>query len=166
VNLWVGVPAALLAAVAGVTALASTTGRIVAGIVAVAAAGFGAVAATLNAPKRAEVAEAAGVPMARGRSFAETDPSAGLAYAMGLSHDGTVVVKTDGLAAGKGVTVCGSLDEAVQAISGQRGAFIIEERLTGREASVIAICDGEHAVALPVSRDHKRLGDGDSGQRA
>jgi phosphoribosylamine--glycine ligase len=110
-----------------------------------------------------EVAEAAGVPMARGRSFAETDPSAGLAFAMGLSHDGTVVVKSDGLAAGKGVTVCGSVDEAAQAISGQRGAFVVEERLTGPEASVIAICDGEHAVALPVSRDHKRLGDGDTG---
>ena len=60
VNLWVGVPAALLAGIAGVTALASTAGRIVAGIIAVAAAGLGAVAATLNAPKRAEVAEAAG----------------------------------------------------------------------------------------------------------
>ena len=60
VNLWVGVPAALLAAVAGVTALASTTGRIAAGIIAVAAAGLGAVAATLNAPKRAELAESAG----------------------------------------------------------------------------------------------------------
>jgi hypothetical protein len=60
VNMWVGVPAALLAAIAGVTALASTTDRVVAGIVAIAAAGFGAVAATLNGPKRAEVAEAAG----------------------------------------------------------------------------------------------------------
>ena len=110
-----------------------------------------------------ELAEAAGVPMAQGRSFAETDPSAGLAYAMGLSHDGRVVIKADGLAAGKGVTVCDSLDEAAQAISGQGGAFVVEERLTGREASVIAICDGEHAIALPVSRDHKRLGDGDRG---
>ena len=56
-----------------------------------------------------EVAEAAGVPMARGRAFAQTDPSAGLAYAMGLAADGRVVVKADGLAAGKGVTVCESL---------------------------------------------------------
>jgi phosphoribosylamine--glycine ligase len=110
-----------------------------------------------------EIAEAAGVPMARGRSFPETDPSAGLAYAMGLSHDGSVVVKTDGLAAGKGVTVCGSLDEAAQAISEQRGAFVVEERLVGLEASVIAICDGRRAIALPISRDHKRLGDGDTG---
>ena len=110
-----------------------------------------------------ELAEAAGIPMARGRSFPETDPSAGLAYAMGLSHVGSVVVKTDGLAAGKGVTVCGSLDEAAQAISGQRGAFVVEERLVGPEASVIAICDGRRAIALPISRDHKRLRDGDAG---
>lgn len=60
VNLCVGVPAAILAAIAGVTALVSTTGRIVAGIVAIVAAGLGAVVPSLNAPKRAEVAEAAG----------------------------------------------------------------------------------------------------------
>ena len=110
-----------------------------------------------------EVAEGAGVPVARGRAFARTDPSAGLAYAMGLDPDGRVVVKADGLAAGKGVTVCDSLDEAAQAISGQPDAFVIEERLHGREASVIALCDGREAVALPISRDHKRLGDGDTG---
>jgi phosphoribosylamine--glycine ligase len=110
-----------------------------------------------------EVAEAAGVPMSRGRAFAQTDPSAGLAYAMGLAPDGTVVVKADGLAAGKGVTVCGSFDETAEAISGQPDAFIVEERLSGREASVMAICDGRDAVALPVARDHKRLGDGDTG---
>ena len=110
-----------------------------------------------------EIAEAAGVPMARGRAFAQTDPSAGLAYAMGLDHDARVVVKADGLAAGKGVSVCDSLDEAAVAISGQPDAFVIEERLIGPEASVIAICDGRDAVALPVARDHKRLGDGDTG---
>ncbi|HET7471774.1 MAG TPA: phosphoribosylamine--glycine ligase, partial [Candidatus Limnocylindrales bacterium] len=110
-----------------------------------------------------EVAEAAGVPMARGRAFAETDPSAGLAYAMGLSRDGRVVVKADGLAAGKGVTVCDALDEAAEAISAQPDGFVVEERLDGPEASVIAICDGRNAVALPISRDHKRLGDGDTG---
>ena len=110
-----------------------------------------------------EVAEAAGVPMARGRAFAQTDPSSGLAYAMGIDHDGRVVVKADGLAAGKGVTVCDTLDEAAEAISAQPDSFVIEERLRGREASVIAICDGRDAVPLPISRDHKRLGDGDSG---
>ena len=110
-----------------------------------------------------EIAEAAGVPMARGRVFAQTDPSAGLAYSLGLDRDGRVVVKADGLAAGKGVTVCDSLDEAAAAIAAQPDAFVVEERLTGPEASVIAICDGRRAVALPLSRDHKRLGDGDTG---
>jgi phosphoribosylamine--glycine ligase len=110
-----------------------------------------------------EVAEAAGVPIARGRAFAQTDPSAGLAYAMGLAAVGRVVIKADGLAAGKGVTVCESLDEAAEAISEQPDAFIVEERLAGPEASVIALCDGRRAVALPISRDHKRLGDGDTG---
>ena len=110
-----------------------------------------------------EIAEAAGVPMARGRAFAQTDPSAGLAYARGLDRDGRVVIKADGLAAGKGVTVCGSLDEAAVAIAGQPDAFVVEERLQGQEASVIALCDGRDAVALPISRDHKRLGDGDTG---
>jgi len=110
-----------------------------------------------------EIAEAAGVPMARGRAFAETDPSAGVAYAMGLDHEGRVVVKADGLAAGKGVAVCDTLDEAAAAIAAQPDAFVVEERLEGREASVIAICDGRQAVALPISRDHKRLRDGDTG---
>ena len=110
-----------------------------------------------------EVAEAAGVPMARGRAFAETDPSAALAYAMGLDPHGAVVVKADGLAAGKGVTVCDTLDEAAEAISAQRATVIVEERLSGPEASVIALCDGRRAVALPIARDHKRLLDGDAG---
>jgi phosphoribosylamine--glycine ligase len=110
-----------------------------------------------------EVAEAAGVPMAAGRAFAQTDPSAALAFAMGLAPNGAVVVKADGLAAGKGVTVCESLDETAEAISALPGAIVVEERLTGREASVMAICDGRDAVSLPVSRDHKRLGDDDTG---
>ena len=110
-----------------------------------------------------EVAAVAAVPMAKGRAFAQTDPSAALAYAMGLATDGRVVVKADGLAAGKGVTVCESLDEAAAAISAQPDVIVVEERLEGRETSVIAICDGAEAVALPVSRDHKRLGDRDSG---
>ena len=137
---------------------------------ALAAAGFpvfgpSAAAARIESSKGfcREIAEAAGVPMARGRAFAQTDPSAGFAYAMSLDPAGRVVVKADGLAAGKGVVVCDSLDEAARAISAQPDAFVVEERLTGREASVIAVCDGRTAVALPISRDHKRLGDGDTG---
>ncbi|HET9613371.1 MAG TPA: phosphoribosylamine--glycine ligase [Candidatus Limnocylindrales bacterium] len=110
-----------------------------------------------------EIAEAAGVPIARGRAFAETDPSAALAYAMGMAPDGAVVVKADGLAGGKGVTVCGTVDEAADAISATPGAIVVEERLRGAEASVIAICDGLTAVPLPAARDHKRLQDGDAG---
>jgi phosphoribosylamine--glycine ligase len=110
-----------------------------------------------------EIAEAAGVRMARGRAFGRTDPSAALAYALGLGADGAVVVKADGLAAGKGVIMCDSLDEAAAAIAAQPDEIVIEERLVGPEASVIAICDGLRAIALPISRDHKRLGDGDTG---
>ncbi len=110
-----------------------------------------------------EVAESAGVSMARGRAFARTDPSAALAYAMGIAPDGVVVVKADGLAAGKGVTICTSVDEAAAAIAAEPDGIVIEERLVGREASVVAICDGLVAVALPNARDHKRLGDEDTG---
>jgi phosphoribosylamine---glycine ligase len=110
-----------------------------------------------------EVAAAAGVPMARGRAFGRTDPSAALAYAMGISPNGAVVVKADGLAAGKGVTICASVDEAAAAIAAEPDGVVVEERLTGREASVIAICDGRSAVALPIARDHKRLADRETG---
>ena len=114
-----------------------------------------------------EVAAAAGVPMARAASF--RDPGAARRFAAELAAGGGgVVVKADGLAAGKGVTVCDALSEADAAIerlfaAAPGGTVVIEERLSGPEASLIAICDGRDAVALPLSRDHKRLGDGDSG---
>ena len=125
-----------------------------------------------------EVAAAAGVPMAHGASSSTREPA--LAAARELAVAGRrIVVKADGLAAGKGVTVCDDLAEAEDAIerifatpderivsgvdapSGAR--VVIEERLDGAEASVIALCDGRDALALPIARDHKRLGDGDSG---
>ena len=82
------------------------------------------------------------------------------------------VVKTDGLAAGKGVLVTPSLSEARDAVgdylsgaafgaAGQR--VVIEEGLTGPEISVLAICDGHRAVPLAPAQDFKRAGDGDSG---
>jgi phosphoribosylamine--glycine ligase len=131
----------------------------------VAAFGPTAAAARIEASKAfcREVAEAAGVPMARGRAFEDTDPSAALAFALGLDRSGRVVVKADGLAAGKGVAVCDTVDEAAAAIAANHGTTVVEERLEGREASVIAICDGTRAVALPAARDHKRLRDGDEG---
>jgi phosphoribosylamine--glycine ligase len=117
-----------------------------------------------------EVAAAAGVRMARAGSFA--DAGAAVAFARELdSSGGGAVVKADGLAAGKGVTVCDSGDDAERAIldleaaagGGGETFVVIEERLIGREASLIALCDGRLAVALPFARDHKRLLDGDAG---
>jgi phosphoribosylamine---glycine ligase len=111
-----------------------------------------------------EIAAAAGVPMADGTSFGAEDRLAARAYAAGMAaRTGGVVVKADGLAAGKGVTVCSSADEADAAIDALEGPLVVEERLVGREASVMAICDGRTALALPISRDHKRLLDGDRG---
>ena len=83
-----------------------------------------------------------------------------------------VVVKADGLAAGKGVIVCQTRDDALQAIdriAGQRefgeagNELIIEERLSGQEASVLAITDGETIISLPAAQDHKPAHDGDTG---
>ncbi|HET7677654.1 MAG TPA: phosphoribosylamine--glycine ligase [Candidatus Limnocylindrales bacterium] len=114
------------------------------------------------------VAAEAGVPMAAGEHFEKA--GAAVAYAARLG--GRCVVKADGLAAGKGVTVCDDLAEAEAAIRDalEGGAFgaagrriVVEERLEGAEASVIALCDGQHALALPAARDHKRIGEGDTG---
>ena len=113
-----------------------------------------------------EVAAAAGVPMARAASFRPGDVDGAIRFARALDADGEgVVVKADGLAAGKGVTVARSLDEALRAIVSAVavGPVVVEQRLDGVEASCIAICDGRDAVPLPLARDHKRLGDGDTG---
>lgn len=83
-----------------------------------------------------------------------------------------VVVKADGLAAGKGVIVCSTRSEALEAIDriasrrefGEAGnELIIEEKLIGQEASVLAITDGETIVTLPAAQDHKPAYDGDAG---
>jgi phosphoribosylamine--glycine ligase len=75
-----------------------------------------------------------------------------------------VVIKADGLAAGKGVTVAMTLAEAEQAIEAAGdGPMVIEEFLDGEEASLFALIDGETAVALASAQDHKRAGDGDTG---
>jgi phosphoribosylamine---glycine ligase len=113
-----------------------------------------------------EVAAAAGVRMADSGDFVD-EPEA-LAFARSLDARGAgIVVKADGLAAGKGVTVCEDLDEATSALAAifdKPGArVVVEERLHGPEASLIALCDGRDALALPLARDHKRLADGDAG---
>ncbi len=126
-----------------------------------------AAAARIEVSKRfcREVAAAAGVPTAAGRSFGPSERIAALAYARELAASGRggVVIKADGLAGGKGVVVCGGPDEAEDALAALAGAVVVEERLVGREASVIALCDGTEALALPIARDHKRLADGDRG---
>jgi phosphoribosylamine--glycine ligase len=102
----------------------------------------------------------AGVPTASFRVFPDVQSArAGLG-------DGPVVVKADGLAAGKGVVVARDRAEAEAALA--RGAInsgrvLLEEVLVGEEASLHALVDGETVVALPPARDHKRVGDGDTG---
>lgn len=99
-----------------------------------------------------------------------TDKAAALSYLDTIDH--LVVVKASGLAAGKGVIVCDSKDEAIAAVEeiiddkrfGTAGdQVVIEERLTGPELSLLAICDGKTAKPLIHSRDHKRAYDGDKG---
>jgi len=122
------------------------------------------------------MAAAAGVRMARGRAFFGGELDAARAYAAELAASGQgLVVKADGLAAGKGVVVCDDLAMADAHLVAHLGAaldaeetpggprVVLEERLFGREASVIAVTDGRTAVALPAARDHKRLCDGDVG---
>ena len=137
---------------------------------AVAAAGFAvfgpsAAAAEIESSKAFchEVAAAAGVRMARAEAFTDAAAAGRFAAELAAAGDG-VVVKADGLAAGKGVTVCETAGEAERAIAALvPGTVVVEERLRGPEASVIALCDGHVAVALPIARDHKRLLDGDLG---
>lgn len=83
-----------------------------------------------------------------------------------------VVVKADGLAAGKGVVVCDTVEEALTAlqrilIDSEFGAagtqVVVEERLTGLEVSVLAFCDGQDVLMMPPARDHKRVYDNDQG---
>ncbi len=110
----------------------------------------------------------AGVPTARHGTFSSEEPALTFLDAMVPPY----IVKTDGLAAGKGVIVTESLDEARNAVGdylsgaafGDAGRrLVIEEGLIGPEVSVFAICDGTDAVLLPAAQDHKRIGDGDTG---
>ncbi len=123
-----------------------------------------------------DVVNAAGVPTADfvvARNLADAD-------AFITAHKGLVVVKADGLCAGKGVVVCDDVEQArreVRAFTGDGtgdGAsaprygdasrvVVVERRLQGDELSVFALCDGDDAVILGAARDHKRLLDGDDG---
>jgi phosphoribosylamine--glycine ligase len=110
----------------------------------------------------------AGVPTAAFGSFDDVAAAERFIDA----QEGDVVVKADGLCAGKGVVVCGSHDEAKAAVRmmlgersfGAAGArVVIEERLVGREVSMHAFCDGERFALLATAEDHKAVFDGDQG---
>jgi phosphoribosylamine--glycine ligase len=109
--------------------------------------------------------------MARSQSFAGGQLEAAAAFVRELDAAGAcAVLKADGLAAGKGVVVTESTAQALHLLpsffagpSSGTPVLVIEERLAGLEATVIAICDGKRAIALPAARDHKRLSDGDAG---
>ena len=108
------------------------------------------------------------LPTALHRTF--TDAAEAKAFV--AKRGAPIVVKADGLAAGKGVVVATSVQEATDAIDamltqnkfGEAGArVVVEEFLEGEEASFIVMCDGAHVLALATSQDHKRLKDGDHG---
>ena len=109
-----------------------------------------------------------GIPTAAYRTFADS----AAAHAYVDAHGAPIVVKADGLAAGKGVVVASTPAQAHSAIDamlaehrlGEAGArVVIEECLQGEEASFIVMADGEHVLPLASSQDHKRLRDGDQG---
>ena len=108
------------------------------------------------------------IPTAKYQVFTALDPA--LAY---VRREGApIVIKADGLAAGKGVVVALTLSDAEQALHDMLGGHslgaagarvVVEEFLDGEEASFIAICDGQNALAMATSQDHKRAFDGDLG---
>jgi len=115
-----------------------------------------------------EVMRRAGVPTAASATFTELAPT--LAYIQ--THAEPLVVKASGLAAGKGVVVCGTRAEAADvartmlagsALGDAGKEIVVEEFLAGEELSVLAITDGDRIVILPPAQDHKRLGEGDTG---
>ncbi len=132
---------------------------------------FGAskAAAQLEASKgfTKDLCRAHGIPTAAYERF--TDAAAAKAYAR--ARGAPIVVKADGLAAGKGVVIAATLDEAERAIDMMFGGgvsehcaeLVLEEYLEGEEVSFFALCDGEHAISLGTAQDHKRAFDGDKG---
>jgi len=114
------------------------------------------------------VADAAGIPTAKWERFEDADAAREFIRRRGAP----IVVKADGLAAGKGVVVAATEEEAIAAVNmimedkafGTAGAsVVIEECLVGEEVSLFALCDGKHAMLFGAAQDHKRVGDGDTG---
>ena len=114
------------------------------------------------------IMEKYGIPTARGKAFTDVDKARDYIRRMGAP----LVVKADGLAAGKGVFVCTSEEEALNALDamlqeeifGDAGSLVVvEECLEGEEASFIALTDGKTVLPMPTSQDHKRIFDNDEG---
>ena len=107
------------------------------------------------------------IPTAAYEHFTDADKAKAYIRAQGAP----IVVKADGLAAGKGVVVAMTEQEALDAVDmmfgggfGEAGAeVVVEEFMEGEEASFFALCDGEHALPLATAQDHKRAFDGDQG---
>jgi phosphoribosylamine--glycine ligase len=108
------------------------------------------------------------IPTGAYERFTDVDKAVAYIEAQGAP----IVVKADGLAAGKGVVVADTVDQAIAAVrdmlSGNRfgaagASVVVEEFLVGEEASFFALCDGEHALPLVGAQDHKRVFDGDKG---
>jgi phosphoribosylamine---glycine ligase len=131
--------------------------------------GPSAAAAKLEASKAftKEICDACAAPTAAYARFTEAAPARAYIHAKGAP----IVVKADGLAAGKGVIVAMTEAEALAAIDdmfgGEFGAagaeVVIEEFMTGEEASFFILTDGTHALPIGTAQDHKRVGDGDTG---
>lgn len=172
--------------VAGLTALAITEGvdlavvgpeaPLVAGLgdalrdIGVKVFGPGSAGAQLEGSKAwaKSLMEARSIPTAAAAAFDRMDEA--IAFARTL--EGGCVVKADGLAAGKGVTMCAGPADAETAIADalERGVFgaagrrvLVEERLAGEELSILAFCDGRTVLAMDGAQDFKRAGDGDTG---
>ena len=111
-----------------------------------------------------EIMTEANVPTAQSRTF--TDPVSAKEYIRQVGAP--IVVKADGLAAGKGVIVARELEQAIAAVDelldGDTGKLVVEEFLTGSELSVLAVTDGKTIRPLSPAQDHKRIGEGDTGK--
>jgi phosphoribosylamine---glycine ligase len=139
--------------------------------------GPSAMAARLEGSKAfaKELMEQAGVPTARWRPAASLEEGLAALAELGAAEGATdawgAVVKVDGLAAGKGVTVAEDHAQARAALEeifvherfGPGASAVVEERLDGQELSLLALCDGERALPMAPARDYKRIYDGDRG---
>jgi phosphoribosylamine--glycine ligase len=140
------------------------------GLAGIACCGPSAAAARIEGSKSftKELCDAAAVPTALWERFDDAQAARAFVRRRGAP----IVVKADGLAAGKGVVVAASVAEAEDAIAAfmERGALgeagrsvVIEECLIGEEVSLFALCDGTTALPLGIAQDHKRVGEGDTG---